>query len=110
MNIGFGAVIGVAVVGFVIYLAYQFTSKSGAGNGNPVSKAADKLVAQVTGDKNQTVGGLVHDKLNPRAGLAAGESSPAPGIIVQAPKLPSAPEPTAADIERFAADLATSGL
>ena len=108
MNIGFGAVIGTALVAFVVYLAYQLTRKDQPGN--PASRTVDKLTAQLTGDKNQTFGGLIHDKLNSRAGLAAGESSPAPGIIVQAPKLPSAPEPTAADIERFAADLATSGL
>ena len=49
---------------------------------NIVAKEANMIVQTVTGDPQQTVGGAIHDYLNPRAGLAANESSPKPGIII----------------------------
>lgn len=52
---------------------------------NVFSTGANAVVASVTGDPNQTVGGGVFDVLHPNAGLAPGETSLPGGIILAAP-------------------------
>lgn len=64
--------------------AVDFVNPASPTNG--VNRLVDLSVQAVTGDSNQTLGGAFHDFENPRAGLAANEYSPAPGIIVTLPR------------------------
>ena len=52
--------------------------------GNLADSGANSVVAALTGDRNQTVGGWFFDIFNSSAGLAPGETS-VNGIITSAP-------------------------
>src|SRR5262245_4074920 len=77
--------VAVAIVAAGAFLLFR-RAPSGALNpaspDNVVYQGLNSIVQTLTGDKNQTAGGWVHDVANPRAGLAGNEYSPAPGIIV----------------------------
>lgn len=61
---------------------------------NIANQGANAIVAAVTGDANQTVGGAVFDTLHTGAGLAPGEKLVAPGLIAPAPPAASGPAVT----------------
>lgn len=61
---------------------------------NIANQGANAIVAAVTGDANQTVGGAIFDTVNSSAGLAPGEKLLAPGLIAPAPPAIAAPAVT----------------
>lgn len=80
---------------------------------NALSRTADAAVQFVTGDSTQTAGGAAFDFMNPRAGLADNEISPARGVIISTPTIKSAAPigPTAEEgAYFFSGDELASGL
>ena len=56
-----------------------------ASDANLAYSGANALTQWWAGDDEQTFGGALYDAANPRAGLAANESSAARGVIVSVP-------------------------
>lgn len=85
------AIVGVAAAAALGYWLYTrgsaivkkavTTSLNPASSGNLAYQGTTAIVQKLSGDANQTPGGAVFDKLNPRAGLAPGETLVAPGVI-----------------------------
>ena len=75
-----------AMVALVVYLARRAginaNSINPASSNNLAYRGVNGIIRAVTGDPNQTAGGLVHDTMNPRAGLGSNEYSPGNGLIV----------------------------
>jgi hypothetical protein len=77
--------VGIALVVGLVYLARRAgvtaNTFNPASNQNAASRLVDSIIAGATGDKNQTLGGLFYDAVNPAAGLGAGEVLTADGRI-----------------------------
>jgi hypothetical protein len=86
--------LGLLVAGVGVFFYRKIAAGVAAGAINPanpdniVNQGVTSIVQEATGDKNQTLGGLIFDWLNPDAGLAPGEKLIAPGVIQ--PVAPSA--------------------
>ncbi len=70
-----------AGVGVFVYRKLAAGAFNPANPENVVNQGANAIVQSATGDKDQTVGGLIFDWFNPSAGLAPGEQLLGKGII-----------------------------
>ena len=82
-------------VAAVAYMLYRNRDKfNPASDKNLAYQAGTSIVKTVTGDPNQTPGGLIFDLLNPNAGLAPGETTSGGAIRTPMPaKLPPSAAP-----------------
>lgn len=88
--VGAGAVLGLAWLAKRSGLSASSFNPASADN--LVARAANNIIQGVTGDPNQTVGGLAYDLANPRAGLADNETVGADGqIVVRVPAVTPLP-------------------
>ena len=83
--------LGLVLAGVGVFFYRKIAAGIAAGAINPanpdniVNQGVTSIVQDVTGDKNQTLGGAIFDFFNPEAGLAPGEKLLAPGVIAPAP-------------------------
>lgn len=89
---GAGLVLGALGLGVLWLLARRGTLDP-SNPANVVNEAANAMWSRLVGDPHQTIGGSLHDTLNPRAGLADNEYSPRPGVIVTVPRADRAVQP-----------------
>lgn len=91
-----------AAIAGAAYLLYRNRDKfNPASDKNLAYQAGTSIVKIVTGDPNQTPGGLIFDLLNPNAGLAPGETFSGDGIRVQAKTAPTATPGTAPAVDPY---------
>ncbi len=80
--IGYGLLgLVLAGVGVFVYRKITAGALNPANPENVVNQGVTGIVQSATGDKDQTLGGLIFDWINPSAGLAPGEQLLGKGII-----------------------------